>query len=75
MKKGRIAAGRSKVKDRLDAREALRTTNVIWMPPKHHRLSLSSEQHVGEDWSQAWHPLARPVSVQHAMEVSYADCL
>jgi hypothetical protein len=70
-----MLAGRSKVKDRLDARAASRTTNVIWMPPKHHRLSLSEEKHVGEDLTQAWHPIARPVSVQHTMEVSYADCV
>jgi len=40
MKKGRMAAGRGDVKDRLDIRAASRTNNVIWMPRQHHRLSL-----------------------------------
>ena len=61
MKKGTMPAGRSKVRDRLDTRAANRTTNVIWMPLKHHRLSLSSEKHVGENLTHAWHPIARPL--------------
>ena len=34
----------SKVRDRLDTRAASRTTNVIWMPRKHHRLSLAERR-------------------------------
>jgi hypothetical protein len=60
MKKDTMATGRSNGKDRLGTRAASRTTNVIWMPLKHHRLSLSSEKHVGEYVSLARHPLARP---------------
>ena len=60
MKKGTMAPGRCNGKDRLGTRAASRTTNVIWMPLKHHRLSLSKEKHVGEYVSLAWHPLARP---------------
>src|SRR5690242_10818241 len=59
MKKGRMAAGRSAVKDRLDIRAASRTNKVSWMPRKHHRLSHPQGKHVGEILTHAWHPVAR----------------
>jgi hypothetical protein len=60
-----MAAGRSKVKERLGTRAASRTTNVFWMPLKHHRLLLSSEKHAGEYMSLAWHLIARPQSLEY----------
>ena len=54
-----MAAGRSAVKDRLDIRATSRTSNVIWMPRKHHRLSLPQGKHVGEILTHAWRPVAR----------------
>src|SRR5437763_12336998 len=78
MKKGRMPAGRSKVKDRLDIRAASRTTNVNWMPRKYHRLSLSEEKQVGENLTQAWHPIARlslKCSLEgKSMQVVYERC-
>jgi hypothetical protein len=59
MKKGRMAARRDDVKDRLDTRATSRTNNVIWMPRKHHRLSLLQGKHVGENLTHAWHPVTR----------------
>jgi hypothetical protein len=76
MKKGRMAAGRSDVKDRLDIRAASRTNNVslhaTQAPPS---VAPGIGKHVGENLTQGWHPVARLWRFSVPLEATYEYCV